>query len=129
MSWDKYITKIEAGKGVVAGGIYSLKKGKVWATSKGFKVPSTEVLEILATMKAGTSSKKPKLCGEEYILLRIFDNKTMYAKSGKKGFCATKTGKCLIVGKYDTEKEEGAQPSHCNVAVEQLADALIEQGY
>merc|ERR1711916_63231 len=80
-------------------------------------------------MKAGQMKGKPKVAGDEYVLLRIFENKTMYARKDKKGFCATKTGKCLIIGVYDTESEEGAQPSHCNMAVENIADALVEQGY
>jgi profilin len=53
------------------------------------------------------------------------DERSIYGKLGKGGFCAVKTTQAIIIGVYG----EGVQPGSAATTIEKLADYLIELSY
>eukprot|EP00178_Gracilaria_changii_P019889 TRINITY_DN57733_c0_g1_i1.p1 TRINITY_DN57733_c0_g1~~TRINITY_DN57733_c0_g1_i1.p1 ORF type:complete len:125 (+),score=11.91 TRINITY_DN57733_c0_g1_i1:13-387(+) len=124
MSWNGYTDKIVK-SGLTGAVIYGLGGGK-WASSGSVSITDQEVAVIVKGWSDanGLRASNAKVGGKKYIVLQVLDN-AIYAKAGTDGLCATKTGKCVIIGFYDKNLQAGK----ANMAVESMGDYLRDAGY
>merc|ERR1711916_189109 len=119
MSWNGYTDKILKA-GLKSAVIYGLQGG-LWASSGKPSITAQEVATLVKGFSNpnGLRATNAKVGGKKYIVLQITDN-AIYAKGGTDGLCATKTGRCIIVGMYDKTLQGGK----ANMAVESMGDFL-----
>ncbi|WP_411025446.1 profilin [Salmonella sp. s55004] len=126
MSWDSYISVQLVGTGDVKQASILGLDGSVWATSDGFNVSAPEAQAMIAGFDKASDlhAKGVHACGIKYLTLNVTPT-TIYCKKGSTGLTIAKTGRAVVIGRY----EDNMQPGKCNIAVEKLADYLKEQGY
>ncbi|KAI5794456.1 hypothetical protein DFH27DRAFT_484944, partial [Peziza echinospora] len=106
--------------------IFSAAGDSVWAVSSGFSAKPEEIQHI----SKGFSNSGPlfekgvHISGEKYMCIKA-DDRSIYGKKGKEGFCAVKTKQAIIVAHYP----ETTQPGEAATVIEKLADYLIGVGY
>lgn len=132
MSWQNYVddhlmVELSGGRSLSSGAIIGLDGG-VWAKSADFPEVSPEEMDALTTGFSDPSTLEEKgivLNGVKYFTIQGERGTVIRGKKGEAGLTIKKTNKAMVVGIYGS----GVAPGECNVAVENLADYLIEQDY
>jgi len=90
------------------------------------RFPKTKEKKILAGFTDAGPLRSSGLFAnkEKYLVLRA-DERSIYGKKGPGGVVCVKTGQAVLVGIYNDK----IQPGQCSIAVENLADYLIDSGY
>ncbi|KAI9206988.1 profilin [Polychytrium aggregatum] len=127
MSWQTYVDTNMVGTGKISRGAIHGHDGSVWATSPGFSVHLNEVKAILKAYQDPSEVRANGLLVNDvkYIVLRVVDDRSLYAKKGNSGIVAVKTKQAILIGVYD----EPIQPGEANKVVESLGDYLISVSY
>ena len=64
------------------------------------------------------------------VLRSLVDEKEIIIKKGEtEGGCLMATGKCIIIGLFDLNKNKEKGPGDCNKSVGRIADSLAAAGY
>ncbi|KAL0483908.1 profilin [Acrasis kona] len=126
MSWQEYVDNNLVGTQQFSQGAIVGLQGGVWAASKGFDVSHAEILALANGFKNPDTvrTNSPLVDGKKYMVVKA-DERSIYGKLGKGGFCAVKTNQAIVIGVYG----EGVQPGSAASVVEKLADYLIANSY
>lgn len=127
MSWQSYVDEQLVGSGHLEhGAIISAADGGTWAESSGFPFQGSEGAGIVALYKnpADVFAKGVTVGGVKYMGIKA-DDRSIYGKKGATGVALAKTSQCILIGYYN----EKQQPGNAALAVEKLADYLIDNGY
>ncbi|KAL0487562.1 profilin [Acrasis kona] len=126
MSWQNYVDSNLVGTGNFTQGAIVGIQGGVWAATPGFTVGNNEILTLANGFKNPDSvrTNAPMVAGNKYMVVKA-DDRSIYGKLGKGGFCAVKTNQAIVIGVYG----EGIQPGNAATSIEKLADYLIENSY
>eukprot|EP00762_Andalucia_godoyi_P007614 ANDGO_00827.mRNA.1 Profilin len=126
MSWQQYVDSSLMGTGKVdAGAIFGVAGG-IWAKSANFNLSEAEVAKLAENYKTPSNFFGTGIIveGTKYMTIKG-EERSVYGKSGKDGVCMAKTNQCVVIATYKAPRTaEGAA-----VAVEKLADYLIQYGY
>ena len=146
MSWGPYITNSLVNKQDAAGHVYnnvltdaSLMgfDGAEWAKTAGLSVTKAEVDRLNAIFKqSGTNSIPSTTLGGKKYQVTHYDGNAAYLKIKDGGATVAKTGKCYVIGVYNTTKKykyDGKELPQCvgmcNMVVEDLANTLKGMNY
>ncbi|KAI9228975.1 MAG: profilin [Piptocephalis tieghemiana] len=127
MSWQQYVDEQLLGSGTISqAAILGQKDMAAWATSPGFTLSKTELEQIISGFSDPGSffSTGVHAAGVKYLTIKA-DERSIYGKQGPAGIVCVKTVTAIIVGVY----KEGMQPGNAALAVEKLADYLIDCGF
>ncbi|KAM0200875.1 hypothetical protein ACHAPA_008946 [Fusarium lateritium] len=131
MSWQAYVdTSLVSTGHIDKAALISAAGDSVWATSPGFELKPEE-LKTISAIVSGDSGAKDKafadglyVAGERFVVARAED-RSIYARSGKKGLAVAKTTQAIIIAHHPDTAIAGNATS----TVEGLADYLVKQGY
>lgn len=126
MSWQAYVDQNLVGTKNFTQGAIVGQAGGVWAATPGFNVSQNEINALANGFRDPNTvrTNSPYVAGQKYMVVKA-DERSIYGKLGKGGFCAVKTNQAIIIGVYG----EGVQPGSAATTIEKLADYLIELGY
>jgi hypothetical protein len=154
MSWQVYVDYLKGGNCVSVGALMD-HAGNVLGSSNGStqlpsyelsfedetgkvqKVKVDERANLLDALAKGGQCGLPggiRLFNEKYMCVQ-FDQiqQVMYLKRASGGACVARTGKCLLLGIFDSSQLMANQvpqnPGECNKRVEMLAQELLKIGY
>lgn len=127
MSWQEYVDSSLLGSGHITQAAIIGLDGSLWAHSAGMAVTAPEAAAVLQAYKQPDSLYQAGLTlnGTRFILLRAED-RSIYLRKAQVGLCVVKTGQCVLLATYDTNK---TQPGEATKVVEDLADYLLGVGY
>merc|ERR1711862_221460 len=125
MSWDGYVTTMEASADVEAAMICGFD-GTLWAKGAKFSHNAAEIKKITEGFNNNAlfSASGVTLEAVKYMFLRG-DNEVVYARKGAQGLCVCKSNQAIIICKYNKDMNAG----QCNTACEGIKDYLKSNNY
>lgn len=129
-SWQQYIDQSLLGTGTVAQAAIHGLDGNPWATSNGFSVSVVEASKLITGFNTPDGLYSGVvLAGEKFMFLRATEDEIQLKKGGEKGATISKSGKCMIIGVYDTNAGVEQNAGKCSTTVGKLKDYLVGNGF